>query len=75
MNWLENKIAKRIIRSGGYYERRRQKMIRAAWYYEQEARFQSCHESKTLYNYYTQRANEYRQRAAWYVKKFMEKYY
>ena len=74
MNWLENKIARRIINTGGYYERRRQKMIRAAWYYEQEARFQAG-KDKSLFDYYTQKGNEYRLRAAWYVKKFMEKYY
>lgn len=69
MNWLESKLARMKINSGGYNERRRQEMIRKAWEFEMMAAVHSRDRHPGQYDYYSRMETEYRLRAAWYIKR------
>ena len=69
MNWIQSKIARLRIRRKGYNERRRQEMIRKAWEFNYRARTHYGDNHPGAYDYYCGMENEYRLRAAWYIKK------
>jgi len=69
MNTIQVKIAKAKIRSRGYWERRRQQMIRLGWDCEQHAAWSYRDAKPGYYLHWESKANMYRKRASWYVRK------
>ena len=75
MNRIQSRIARIKIKSPGYWERRRQEMIRIGWDYEQNAAWRFCDARPGYYLYYESKATMYRKRAAWSVHKQIEEKY
>ena len=72
MNTIKAKLARLRIKSKGYYESRRQEMIRKAWDCEQNASWHFGDPYPGYYSNWTSKANMYRMRAGWYVRKQIE---
>ena len=75
MNRFKYKLARLKIKSPGYWERRRQEMIRIAWNHEQAAAWHFVDSRPGVYYNSISFANMYRKRAAWYVHKQIEEKY
>jgi len=74
MNTIKVKIARSIIKRKDYNEKRREKMVGIAGNYDQQAVWHFGDAHPGYYMRLSDKAHMYRKRAAWYVKKMIEKY-